>query len=811
MFKNYIKIAWRNIKKHKVHTAINLLGLAVAFGCSVFLFLTARYEFSYDNFHKESDRIFKVYNYYSDFGNAEGAKRTANMSLPVAPTLKAEVAGVDKATRVIDGESGVAYNNKEFGLYTKYVDNDFFSIFSFPVVSGTEKDPLASTGNVVLTEHAANVLMGKENVAGKIIKVKTGGQWRDLMVSAVVKNFPDNSSLKFDVLVRPELNPDYITDKDKWNVQNHDVYVKLKQGITKADVEKSIKTVVKKYRAADLEEMKQHGIKPDANGDLYSLKLLPLSQIHFDTEVGTGDIMAKSYLYTLMLVGFFILLIAVFNFINLNIAQSLTRIKEVGVRKCIGAGRKQIFLQVWGESFSICLAAVVIGLTALTILIKPFNQLLQQRISVHYLYQPLSILYILLLVFIVSLFAGGYPAAMVSKLNTVSILKGKISVKRPGFFRNLLIVVQFAMACLLMACGLIVYRQFNFMRTQPLGYSKETVISVPLAHPEKGKSVIETLRARFASQPAVISVSGSDINFGLGKDGSSSTSAIGFDLNGKLVRTNLLTVDYDFIKTMGIRLKEGRDFNRTFGSDPMRNVIVNQSMVERLGIKNPVGFSYLTDSTQPRSTIIGVVPDFHLYSLRKKTEPLSIYLANNNEDFINYALIKVNTNNPKQVMDFIKKEYKSIEPNADFQGSFLDENVDRWYNKEKRFAKVLGIATAIAIVLSCLGVFAMTALLTGQRIKEIGVRKVLGASVPNITVLLSKEFLLLVITGIIIAAPTGWWLMDKWIQNFPYRIDMEWWVFVASSLTALFVAVITVSVHIVKAATANPVKSLRTE
>lgn len=811
MFKNYIKTAWRTIRKHKLHTAINILGMSVAFLCSIYLFLIAYYEFSFDNFHQNSSSVFKVYNFYNDYPNETGSRRSATMGLPVAPTLKAEVPGVEMATRYKNGNGAVEYKGKELNLQLHYVDNDFFSIFSFPVVSGNAKAPLGDVGNIAMSEYAAKAIFGKEDAIGKTLKVKTDGEWRNLLVSAIVKDFPDNSSLTYDLLVRTELRPDYISAKDRWNSQDHDVYIKLAKGITATDAQNRMRPVVEKYRATDINEMKQRGAKPDEHGDLLALRLLPLSDIHFDTEKGTGSVTAKSYLYTLLAVGLLILIIAVFNFINLNIAQAFTRIKEVGVRRSLGAGSKQIILQVWGESFLICLVSVIIGIATLAICIKPLNQLLQQQINLYYLFRPFPILFIVLLIILVSLLAGGYPALTVSKLSTISVLKGHVTVKRPGIFRNALIVIQFVMACLLMVSGLIVFRQFEYMRKRPLGFNQESVISVPLSHPEKGKKIVANLRMQLANQAAVESVTGSDINFGVGKDGGTSRISSGFDYNGKLIRTNVITVDYDFLKTMGIPLKSGRDFSTAFGTDTSRNVIVTESMAKSFGVTNPLGLSFITDSSEPRSTIIGIIPDFHLYSLHEEAKPLSIYLANANSDFIDYALVKIKNQNAIEAMDLVKEAYKKADPGAEFNASFIDENVGRWYNKEKNFSKILGVATSVATLLSCLGLFAMSALMIGQRIKEIGVRKVLGASVQNIAALLSKDFLLLVVLAVVIAAPLSWWLMSKWLSDFPYRTPISWWLFAISGIAALTIAIITISLHTVRAAIANPVKSLRSE
>lgn len=811
MFKNYIKIAWRNIRRYKLHTAINVLGMSVAFLCSIFLFLVTWYEFSFDTFHENRSSVFKLYNFYSDDQGQMSSRQSATMGLPVAPTLKAEVPGVELATRYRNGNGAVEYNGKEISLQLNYVDNDFFRIFSFPVVSGNAKAPLENAGNIVMSAYAAKTIFGKENPVGKILKVKVDGSWHSLAVSAILKDFPDNSSVTYDLLVRTELRPDYTAIKDRWNTQDHDVYIKLAAGTSAIAVEKSIRPVVEKYRVTDIQEMKQRGAKPDARGDIIALRLLPLSQIHFDTEKGTGPVTAKSYLYTLLTVSLLILIIAVVNFINLNIAQAFTRVKEVGVRRSLGAGKRQIFLQVWGESFLICLTSVVIGITTLGVCLKPLNQLLKQRITLNYLFQPLPLFFILLLIVLVSLLAGGYPAIAVSRLSTINILKGNITIKRPGIFRNVLIIVQFVMACLLMVSGLVVFRQFEYMRTQPLGFNQQSVISVPISHPENGKKIVTSLRTVLAAQPAVESVTGSDINFGLGKDGGTSRVSSGFDYNGRLIRTNVITVDYDFLRTMGIPLLSGRDFSTNFGSDTSRNVIVTESMAQSFGVQNPLGLSFITDSSEPRSTIIGIIPDIHLYSLHEQKKPLSVYLAGQNVDFIDYALVKIKNKNPAAAMNLVKEAYKKAEPGADFNGSFIDENVGRWYNKEKNFSKILGIATSVATLLSCLGLFAMSALMIGQRIKEIGVRKVLGASVQSIAALLSKDFLLLVILAVMMAAPLSWWLMQKWLSDFPYRVALSWWLFAASGLIALTVAILTISLHTIRAAVANPVKSLRTE
>ena len=343
----------------------------------------------------------------------------------------------------------------------------------------------------------------------------------------------------------------------------------------------------------------------------------------------------------------------------------------------------------------------------------------------------------------------------------------------------------------------------------PLGFNKESIINIPLYNRSNGRDVINQLRIRLASQASVVSISGSNINVGLGKDGSISKRASSFSHGDKSIYTNMLTVDYDFLTTLGIKLLKGRDFSKEFSTDTVSAVVVTESMASQFGVKDPIGLTFSMDSAMPPSTIIGIIPDFHLYSVHEKTEPLTLDISR--DMGVGYVFIKVNSNNPSQVMDMVKAIYKELEPGREFRGTFMDENTERWYSKEKSLSMLLGISSVIAIVLSCLGLFALALLMIQQRIKEVGVRKVLGASVFNINLLLAKDFLRLVIIAIALATPLAWWLMNKWLYNFPYHTTISWITFFMVGAVAIAIAVLTISFHTIKAALSNPVKSLRTE
>ena len=794
------------MQKNKMHTAINVVGMTVAFTCSILLLVMVYHEFSFDNFHNKKNELYKLYN----FGNApEGEEVSGSMAFPAASTIKQEGIGVEKATRIKNRGQEVRYKDKTLEQSNILVDDDFFSMFSFQIIKGATEHPLASTGDVVLSEKTSVNLFGKEDPIGKTIEVKIGGIWKSLVVTAVLENPPLNSSIDYSVLARTEIDPDYTEQKNDWNFQSHSVYVKLARNTSQAKVEKQLILFSKKHLISDEPYLINKGYKKDKNGQYAGIKLLPIADLHFNTALGTGKAVSKPFLYILLLVALVIILVACFNFINLNIGLSFTRTKEIGIRKCLGAGKRQIWLQVWGESFIIVLSALIFAIVATVILMSGFNKLMQSQFDTALLYQPAVIFCLLLMLFSVSFIASGYPSYLMGKLKTVEILKGKISLKKPGIFRNALIVTQFVIAIILICTTFIIYQQFQHLRDAPLGYSTSSLISIPIKQYEKGKEIVAKLRTNLSSQTSIVSITGTDVNLGMGTDGSTSRTSFGFDYNGKSIGTSFMAADYDILKTLNIPVKAGRDFSTDYVADSTNSIIITESMAKQLGEKNPVGLSFYADSSRPRWNVVAVIPDFHLYSMYEKNEPLTISM--DNSSFISYALIRVNTQNPKTTMELIKNTYAKVEPGVEFKGSFVTENIDRWYTSEKRLANMFSIAAMVAILLSCMGLFGMAFIIIRQRVKEIGVRKVLGASASGIATLVTKEFIRPVVIALLIATPIAWWAMNKWLQEFSYRINIQWWIFIVAGVAAVLIAILTVSFHAIKAALVNPVKSLRSE
>ena len=807
MLQNYLKIAWRNLWKHRTHTVINVLGLAVAFGSALLLCLTSAFELSYDRFHSDHDRIFKLY--FSSTDRDGSPKKRASMPYPLLPALKAEFPEVVAATTWMSGSGGVRYGNRSFNKMVRLCDADFLKIFSFPLLQGSISTALADRNGLVISQNMAKDVFGKANPMGKTVQVNLDGTFTSAVVTGVLADFPNNSTIEYDALMRNENSGADQEMRKSWSHSDHEVFVKLAPNTTQTAVEKRLEAFIQKYLAQSIKERKEQGYAKNERSQQLSLLLLPMRDVHFDTETNGGQGVSKPYVYTLLLVGLFMVLIAGINFVNLTIAQAFTRAREVGVRKSLGAMRGQLFVQIWGETVLLCGGAALLGYGLAYGARTQFNTLFVAHIAPSSLTNFSTLLGIGLAFLVITLLAGGYPSWVVARFNTVAVLKGTLRAGRTGLLRNGLIVAQFAIASMLIVCTLIMSQQLTYLREKPLGYITEQVVSVPVGNDLNGTTALRLLRDRLASQPGVLAVSGTGVNIGAGLDGSSSRSMYGFIYGKREVLCDWLRVDYDYLKALNIKLLRGRDFDASFGSDSSRSVLITQSMAKQMGETNPIGKFIMPDSAKGPQQVVGVVADFNLYSLHQKAAPIVLQMEP--DKAISYLLVRVAPTNLSGAMETVRVAWKSIAPKQEFSGSFLDENTDRWYRREARLSRLFTTAAGIAIFLSCMGLFAVAVMRTEQRTKEIGVRKVLGASVTSIVALLSQDFLKLVLIAIVIASPIAWYAMNRWLQDFAYKITIEWWVFALAGLLAVGIALLTVSFQSIKAALMNPVKSLRSE
>jgi putative ABC transport system permease protein len=806
MLRNYFKIAFRNLWKNKGYAFINIVGLSVAFCVSVFLFLTAYFHFTFDDFQKDRDRVFQTYFFSNE---PDKVRKTASMPFPLTPALKADFPEIEAITRIVNGNEVVKYKGKFFDKNVKFADADFLKMFSFPLVKGNAEVALHDLSSIVLSENMAKDVFGAEDPIGKQLQLGLDENRKQYIVTGVLKDFPENSTIKFDAFIRTENVSGYAGEKNQWDAYSHNVYLKLSPQTDKETFEKRLKPFVQKYFADNIEGLRKRGGRPDEKGDLYALRLQNLANIHFDTDISGGSGAPIALVYALMGIAIFILMIACINFINLNVARSFIRAREVGVRKSLGALKNQLFFQIWGEAALICFLGFLTGVILAILLLPTFNATFQGKLTLDYILQPDKAALMLGIFLLVTLFAGGYPAWQMSKFNAVEVLKGKVTMKKPGVLRNSLIIAQFTLSCLLICSTIIAVQQVDHLRNQPLGFQKEQVISIPVGNKVNSRQALQRMRNKLEGDPAVLGVTGSGVNLGVGLDRSTSRSVIGFTFKEKEVSTDWLQVDYDYFKTLNIKLLSGREFNPAYPSDTLDRVIITESMAKMIGEKDPVGKFFQTDTAGVKYEIIGLVPDFNLYSSKSEKKPITMHVSGSAG--VSYIFVRVTPQSLKVSMDKLKRAWKEVAPESEFKGSFVDENTNSWYKEEERLSQVFSLASGIAIILSCLGLFAVALIVIEQRTKEIGVRKVLGASIASLVFVLSRDFVKMVLVAILISSPLAWFLMQKWLDNYPYRIEISPLVFIIVGVGAVLVALVTVSFQSIKAALMNPVKSLKSE
>ena len=809
MIRSYLTIALRNLWKSRGYAAINVAGLAVAFCICIFLFLTAYQQLTFDSFHRDGDRIFQTYLFKND---PEKSTKSGSMALPLAPALKTDYPELEAVTRVMTGrKSLVEANGKYFDKLICFTDSDFLTIFSFPLLSGNRVSALRELSNVVIGQNMARDIFGTANPVGKRLRIGNDGHQKDYIVSGVIADTPDNSSVRYDALVRIENAPNYQTSKDNWGDGSHAVYLKLPPRVNQLAFEKRLKPFVQTYFRAAITELNQKKAIADPKGDVVALRLQPLADVHFNREISDNKGTPITVIYVLLGMAFFILSIACINFVNLSIARSFKRAREVGVRKALGALKGALFVQIWSESALICGLGFLGGTVLAYGFMSVFNAAFGSNFKMATVLQPGFVVLILVVFVLVTLAAGGYPAWQMAKLNPVAVLKGHTTTKRPGALRNSLIVIQFTLSSLLACCTIIILQQIAYLRQSPLGFDKEQVISIPVGTQVNGRQVLGWLRNELANDPAVLAITGTSVNLGKGKDRVITRTIVGFSYKGRKVSTDILLVDFDYLKTLHIKPIAGRDFSRAYASDSVHRIVITQSMATMLSVKNAVGTLVGDDSdtTGVKDQIIGVVPDFHLYSVADEAKPITMHLSGSEP--IHYIFVRVAPHSLSGSMEKLKKAWTEVAPQAEFIGSFLDQNVDAWYQNEEQLAQILSLASGTAILLSCIGLFAIALLVMEQRTKEIGIRKVMGASIPGIVLLLSRDFVKLVLIALCIAIPLGWYGMQLWLANYAYRIAISPWVFVAVGLSAIGIALITVSFQSIRAALLNPVKSLRNE
>ena len=793
MLRNYFKIAFRNLWRHRVFSLINILGLSVGMTACLLIFLYVRFELSYDSFHSKADRIYRI---VCDIKTPTETLKPNGPSWAVGPHLMGDFPQVEAAVRTTGDEILVRKGNVKFQEKNSiWADSSFFEMFDFKLVRGNPHTALNEILNVVFSESAAKKYFGKTDPIDQTVLIT--GDGLTAKVTGIMKDIPENSLIKADMVVSMntitrKFNP---TLNDQWGNYGNNTFVLLKPGADAAKFTAQLPAFLERKNGT---EMKQLNMYPT----LYLEKMRDIYLRSTRDDSKTGNI---NNVYIFSLVAIFILLIACFNFINLTTARSAERAKEVGIRKVVGAGRSQLTRQFIGESVIVCLIAFIITLAASTLLLPAFNLLAGKTIS-NGIFESKGFIAILFLASIaIGFLAGIYPALVLSSFKPVTVLKGRFTTGTKGILlRKGLVIAQFTISIALIISTIIVYNQMNYMQRQDLGFSKDQMMVIDTYGDPARNSFMQAV----ATMPNVKSVTMSSSVPGGGNPGAYSKIQ---NVKGEMQIANLdlYFVDWDYVKQYQIKMVAGRDFNRSFQTDTTQAMILNEAAVKQFGYrsaKEAVGRDF--DQWGRKGKIIGVMKDFHFRSLQTDIKPLSMRIEPNGCGLVS---IKVSANNLPKTIAAIESKWNTLIPARPFSYFFMDEFFDKQYRSEQRFGKLFLNFAVLAIIISCLGLLGLASYSTMQRTREIGIRKILGASVPNIVNLLSKDFLKLVAVAVIIASPLAWYAMHTWLQDFAYRISIGWWVFVVAAFAATLIALMTVSFQAIKAAVSNPVKSLRTE
>lgn len=811
MVTNFLKTAWRNLLKNKIFSFINIAGLAIGLSCFILITLYVADEMSYDQYNEKAARIFRI---NADVNMGGTNLHLAVCSDPMGATLKNDYPQVEEFVRFYNSNGSKLIKKGNQFIEEKRVvhaDSTLFSVFTLPALSGDTKTALNEPNTVVLTESTAQKYFGNTQVVGKTIETNESNN-NAYKITAVIKDIPANSHFNFDFIFSMD-NVEY--GFGNYMSHNFQTYILLKEGTDYKTFEKNFQDVIQKYVYPQAKQFMQLGSMEEfkKNGNNLEYHLMPVSDIHLQSdrfpELGVNG--SRQTVYIFSAVAIFILLIACINFMNLSTARSANRSKEVGIRKVLGTNRNSLVWQFLTESTLMVFISLLIALSIAWLILPFFNSVSAKSLTLGSLFSYKVLPFLILLPFVVGAVAGSYPAFFLSSFKPITVLKGKMHT---GFSRSSLrsglVVFQFFISIVLIIGVTIIYNQLNYIQTKKLGFNKDQVLVLNGTGALGSKA--ESFKNEVAKMNGVKSAAFSGylpVSNSARSDNTYSKEAVMNDKN--MFNMQTWNIDYDYLKTLGMEIIKGRGFSRDFGSDSMA-VIINETTAKVLGYEDPVGKKIYTfdNSKAPGAisyTIIGVVKNFNYESLRQNIGPLCFRIGESNWS----TSFSVPAGNINGLLKNIETKWKSMAPGMPFSYQFLDEAFDSMYRTEQRVGKIALSFAILTIFIACLGLFGLATYMAEQRIKEIGVRKVLGASIGNLVSMLSKDFLKLVLLAAIPAFPFAWFIMHKWLQDFAFRIDINWWVFAAAAIAALLIALLTVSFQAVKAAMANPVKSLRTE
>jgi len=799
MFTNYFKIALRNLTRNKIYSLINILGLSIGIACSMLIILYVKDEVSYDRFHPGVNHIFRVVTQGLDKDGKKG-RRDSNTGFLQGPRFSANIPEIRSFVRVQSGREDVKMKTEVVSKELLYVDSNFFSVFGFPLLAGNPKNCLSDPNAIVLSEEAAKKQFGRVNAVGEMVMIKKENEFIPHMVTAIAKKPPQNSSIKFDMLLPFNEPVEQAQNSENWfnfflntfvvlppNANIHAVEAKM-QRFYEADSKEAVQVLTAKYGPMDFKS-------------LYLLQ--PFTDMHLNKDLraqnGLTDASDPVYSYILSGIALFILLIASINFINLTMARSLKRAKEIGIRKVAGGERTQLIVQFLGESFLLCLIAFAFAIIIVQLVLPVFNDLSNKALALSYLLDAKLVAGFIVLFFITALLAGFYPALVLSGYNPVDTLYSRFNPGGKNYLQKSLVVLQFSLASFLIIATFTIYAQFNYLTNRKLGYDDTNLVMVNKEPLKRSEAVL--FKSELLKNKDIV-----DVAF---KNSGGWTTGAKVNADSTL-DFHFETIDEAYLPLLKIPVVQGRNFSKDFPSDSTHSVLVNEAFVKKAGWKNPIGqvvnFWY---NEGEKYTVVGVVKNYHFESLTKEIGRQLFTMKPGND--YGTVFVKIKPRTETATLKYIEKAFKKLFPINPYTYTFKDEENFKSYAAEAKWKQIMLFGAILTIFISCIGLFGLSVLSAEKRTKEIGIRKVLGASVNALVLTLSKDFLSLVTLALLIAIPSSFWAANKWLQNYPYKISLTWQLFALSGLLVLIIALVTISFQSIKAAMANPVKNLRTE
>ena len=794
MLKNYLKIALRNLTRNKVFSIINIAGLSLGLACCMLIVLYTKDEISFDRFQKNKDRLFRIQATISD----ENETRTIGSTNAIhGPTFKEEIPEIEEVIRAQSTSFVSKKGNDLLNENVLFADDNFFTVFSLPLISGDPRTVLSDVHSIVISENVAKKYFNTGDAIGKTLNLKIDNAFEPFVVSGVAKNCPQNSSIQFESVISFKFQESRGWTDKEWLGFYMNTFVLLNENSNPAAVIPKLNRVFKSKSAEEISKIKNFKQK-------INFGLQPFLNIHLDRE--SGDLRNgldhgsnPIYSYVLSGIAIFILLIACINFINLTVARSLKRSREIGIRKVVGSQRKQLTFQFLGESFLLSFIAFSFAILLTQFVLPTFNELANKQLALSYLLDIKLVFGYVALFLLTGLVAGFYPALVLSGFSPVHTLYNRTRLTQKNYLTKGLVVFQFALSVCLVIGTLVIYSQFKYLTNKDLGYNDKNLMSFSLGRGENRKEILTAVKHELEGMAGIKTVAAFNGNYN-GTGAKIEKGEIGFGYIG---------VDDEFLKVLEIPVLKGRNFSKSFGSDPAQSVIVNESFVKEAGWKDPIGKDINFEWKNQSYKVIGVIRDYHFASLKEQIKPL--LLTQDPNYGLSTVYVKLDETDIPETLKKIEQIFRRYVPLAPFEYKFEDTTNFKRYETEAKWKEMITLAAILSIFVSCIGLFGLATFNAETRVKEIGIRKVLGASVANITTLLSLDFVKLVLVAIVFALPISYYAVNSWLQNFPYRIDISWWYFAISAVLAVAVAILTVGLQSVKTAMMDPVKSLKSE